>query len=555
MPRLDSTQPTDPSTNQRRAFWLVLALSLFLLAVPLAAAELDPADSRITRPGSGDYEWGEVLASGDFDADGFEDLVIADPSEGEQGAPSNGSILIFYGARDGQLFSLTLIGGGNGACAASPTAGLGTALAVGDFNGDGADDLAASMPGQDVTRADSSTADGAGTVVVFFGLAGGFLGDSTCLHLELPDLPVAALDGDAFGSALAAGDFDADGAADLAVGIPGRTIDAADDAGMVAVFYGDDSAPPHFDLPRTTTFQQGADGLGGLIEPGDRFGSSLTSGDFLGGDMAGCDLAVGAPGEDIGVDDAGAVHVLFGCFSGFGLTGTGSLILQAVDVTGVGPQAGREFGLTLAYGNLGNDEGPSLLIGAPGHDQSLPADGGDELFVDVGAVFVYSNDLTAATPRTLWSAADLYGAAGGYDDFHRLGASMAVGKVGRGPDHLMIGAPGTLDCGFTCEASEGRVLYVPGGDGWTVDAVSSRSQVISLHSPMAPEAPSPQDRLGAGLTFCDLGGGVQAVIGIPGSQDPESFERLGALWLVQSEILFDDGFESGDFSHWSSFTE
>ena len=557
--RPDATRFTHPTNVHHRTPRFVLSLFLLFLSIPLAAAELDPTDTTLVRPSSASssYEWGEVLASGDFDADGFEDLVFADPSEGEQDAPSNGSLAVYFGAPAGQEFSTAFgAGGGSDECAPSPEAGFGTALAVGDFNGDGADDLAASMPGLDVPRADSSTADGAGAVVIFFGRAEGFFEDtSTCLHLELPGLPVAALDGDAFGSALAAGDFDDDGFADLAVGIPQRNVDGVNDAGMVAVFYGDDSLPLHFDLSRTTTFQQGSGGLGGLVESGDRFGSSLSSGDFLGGFEAGCDLAVGAPGEDIGVEDAGAVHVLFGCFSEVGVTGDGSLILQAVDVAGVSPQEGREFGYTLASGHLGNDEGSSLFVGAPGHDQVLPAEGGEELLVDVGAVFVFSGHLTFSPQENLWSALDLYGGTSSYGEFHRVGTSMATGKVGSGPDHLMIGAPGTLDCGASCEASEGRVLYVPGGENWTIDDVGSRSRLISLDSPSAPEDPHSQDRLGAGLTFSNFGAGVRAVIGIPGRLDPESGQRLGALWLLRSDILFSDGFESGDLSFWSSSTE
>ena len=41
-----------------------------------------------------------------------------------------------------------------------------------------------------------------------------------------------------FGAALAAGDFDGDGRDDLAVGVPGESVGAVDDAGAVNVLYG-----------------------------------------------------------------------------------------------------------------------------------------------------------------------------------------------------------------------------------------------------------------------------------------------------------------------------
>jgi len=45
----------------------------------------------------------------------------------------------------------------------------------------------------------------------------------------------APQDGDLFGRALAAGDFDADGRMDLAIGVPGETSVEQEDAGIVQV--------------------------------------------------------------------------------------------------------------------------------------------------------------------------------------------------------------------------------------------------------------------------------------------------------------------------------
>ena len=55
--------------------------------------------------------------------------------------------------------------------------------------------------------------------------------------------------------------------------------------------------------------------LGNLVEAGDRFGASLTAGDF---DNDGYDdLAIGLPGEDIGaVVDAGSILVVYGGLRG-----------------------------------------------------------------------------------------------------------------------------------------------------------------------------------------------------------------------------------------------
>jgi hypothetical protein len=111
---------------------------------------------------------------------------------------------------------------------------------------------------------------------------------------------------DAFGGALAAGDFDQDGFADLAAGASGEDLGA----GVVSVLFGSSGG-----LTRAggQLFTQ----VGGAVEAIDRFGASLAAADY---DHDGfLDLAAGAPFETVGsIPEAGAVSVLYG--SGGGLT-------------------------------------------------------------------------------------------------------------------------------------------------------------------------------------------------------------------------------------------
>jgi len=96
-------------------------------------------------------------------------------------------------------------------------------------------------------------------------------------------------------------DFDNDGFADLAVGAPGEDVGAATDAGAVNVLYGSAGG-----LGGGQVLTQGAGGVPGASESFDRFGTALATGDFNADSFA--DLAVGAPGEDLGADAAGTVE-------------------------------------------------------------------------------------------------------------------------------------------------------------------------------------------------------------------------------------------------------
>jgi FG-GAP repeat len=146
--------------------------------------------------------------------------------------------------------------------------------------------------------------------------------------------------GDGFGAALAAGDFDQDGFADLAAGAPGED----GGPGAISVLFGSSAG-----LTRVggQLFTQ----VGGAPEGIDRFGASLVAADF---DHDGfTDLAAGAPFETVGtIPEAGAVSAIYG--SGGGLTRVGGqLFTQNSPGVASSAEALDNFGLTLAAGGLG----------------------------------------------------------------------------------------------------------------------------------------------------------------------------------------------------------
>ena len=232
------------------------------------------------------------LAAGDFNGDGYDDLAVGTPGENN----ARGTVNIIYGSGGG----LTADGnvrrqqGDDGVPDDDENNdGFAEVLAAGDFNGDGFVDLAVSALGED---------DGRGTVTIIPGSSGGLTGAGSVRWRQAEDGVGgdSREAGDRFGSALAAGDFNADGFPDLAIGVRGEDSNR----GLVQTLYGGGGG---LTTEGTQVFAQGFDGLQDSAESSDDFGFDLAAGNF-GSDSA-ADLAVGAPGED---NDAGVAHVLFG---------------------------------------------------------------------------------------------------------------------------------------------------------------------------------------------------------------------------------------------------
>jgi hypothetical protein len=207
-----------------------------------------------------------------------------------------------------------------------------------DFNHDGADDLAIGAPSERVGGLVAADA-----VHVLYGSATGLTGTGSQVWTQdSPGVPDTAESGDHFGDALAAGDFDHDGFADLAVGAPFESVGSVTLAGAVNILSGSASG---LTSVGGRLFTQ----VGGAPEETDLFGDALAAGDFNHDGFD--DLAVAAPEEDVGsIVDAGAVSVPYG--SAGGLTTTGGRLFSK-DSPGIDGSASERdfFGHALTTGN------------------------------------------------------------------------------------------------------------------------------------------------------------------------------------------------------------
>jgi hypothetical protein len=376
----------------------VAAGRVFDLASP------NPAVKLLTVNGVNDGDKLVVLGVGAFSASGVGDLVAASPPRGE--------VYIFF-ARDWTIpgFATTLdssqadvtIIGKSGET-------LGDAAAVGDFDGDGVDDLV-------VTATNAKHPSGSPTVGAAYLISGTRLGASGTIHLgtDAANMSVyGEVSQERLGSAVALAHLTSATATDLIIGAPGAAgVGGTTQAGRVYVIYGGGTPPAEVLAGAPGTGEQDATILGPAASA--QLGLALAAGDLDGDDRA--DIALG------NYIDAGKGSVIV--VSGTRVATTGAAVDLAAgefDAKVIGT-TGSQLGWSVAIGDVDGNDTRDLIVGAR---QS-------------GVVYLLDPTLDGSTRDV---SANQFEAALVGPASTAFGTSVALGNIdGDAAGDLLIGAP------------------------------------------------------------------------------------------------------------------
>jgi len=416
---------------------LLISISIFLIK--------EGKSGELTSSGASGRVMVPSVNGSDFNGDGIEDIIIGAPTN-DDGGNNVGAAYIFFGATD--ISGIKDLSG-----VASPDVTilgkaaddrLGRSVSgLGDVNNDGYDDFIVG------SRRNDDGKNNAGAAYIFFG-ASGLSGTKDLGGAQSADMTILGVKaGDRLGYMVTgAGNINNDAFDDIMIGAPRGDVGAKTNAGYVVIFLG-------------ASDLSGTKDLGGGQSP-DVTILGAAAGDFLGASVSAGgqinngnidDFIIGAPSNDDGAPNAGAVYVFFGKANISGTTI--NLANDNANVKILGKSANDFLGIAVSGpGDVNSDGFDDIMMGAPDNDDQSVTAGAVYILFGAGNLNNKTFDLGGA------ESADVTILGESANDFLGRAVSGAGDINNDGIDDFMMGADINLRGDFEGISAGGAYIFL-----------------------------------------------------------------------------------------------